>query len=253
MRYWLVLPAAGVGRRFGGSRPKQYAPLHGRTVVEWALAPFLADPRCAAAVVAIGAGDAYWGEVAQRLVKAARPLPELIVVSGGAERSQSVRACLAALQDRATAQDWVLVHDAARPCLCAEDLERLLGHLGSHPLGGLLAAPATDTLKRAPLSADQPAGADQEVTQTVDRAGLWRALTPQMFRYARLCEALDRALAAGRLPSDEAQALEWLGERPLLVPGSATNIKVTAPDDVLIAAALLRARAGPAANEERSA
>ena len=157
------------------------------------------------------------------------------------------------MQDRATAQDWVLVHDAARPCLGAEDLERLLGRLGSHALGGLLAAPTTDTLKRARPSSGQPAGGDQEVMQTADRADLWRALTPQMFRYARLCEALDRALAAGRLPSDEAQALEWLGERPILVPGSATNIKVTAPDDVLIAAALLRARAGPAANEERSA
>ena len=251
MRYWLVLPAAGVGRRFGGSRPKQYAPLHGRTVIEWALAPFLADPRCAATVVAIGAGDGYWGEVAQRLLKTARPQPELIVASGGAERSQSVRACLTALQDRASAQDWVLVHDAARPCLPAEDLERLLGHLGSHPLGGLLAAPAADTLKRERLSGDQPAGGDREVAQTVDRAGLWRALTPQMFRFGRLCEALDRALAAGRWPSDEAQALEWLGECPSLVQGSATNIKVTAPDDVLIAAALLRARA-TAASEEHS-
>ena len=252
MRYWLVLPAAGVGRRFGGPRPKQYAPLHGRTVIEWALAPFLADPRCAAAVVAIGAGDVYWGEVAQHLVKATRPLPELIVASGGAERSQSVCACLAALKARATPDDWVLVHDAARPCLHAEDLERLLGRLGSHPLGGLLAVPATDTCKRARLSRDQPVGGDQEVTQTVDRADLWRALTPQMFRYGRLCEALDRALAAGRLPSDEAQALEWLGERPILVQGAATNIKVTAPDDVLIAAALLRARTGAATGEEHS-
>jgi 2-C-methyl-D-erythritol 4-phosphate cytidylyltransferase len=241
MRYWLVLPAAGVGRRFGGQRPKQYAQLLGRTVIEWALTPFLADQSCAAVVVAIAADDPFWAEVAPRLAKAGgRPPPELIAASGGAQRSQSVRACLAALQGRATTDDWVLVHDAARPCLCAEDLERLLGQLASHPLGGLLAVPAADTFKRG----------DQVVTQTVDRNGLWHALTPQMFRYGRLCEALDRALEAGRFPSDEAQALEWLGERPVLVPGSATNIKVTVPDDLLIAAALLHARTGRAAEEQ---
>jgi 2-C-methyl-D-erythritol 4-phosphate cytidylyltransferase len=227
MRYWLVMPAAGVGRRFGEQRPKQYAPLQGRTVIEWALAPFLSDRRCAGVVIALAAGDPYWPETAARL-------PAVTVAPGGAERSGSVRNALAALNGRAAPDDWVLVHDAARPCLATRDLDRLLERVGSHPVGGLLAASASDTLKRA--------GTAGEVDQTVDRAGLWRALTPQMFRHSRLCEALDKAAAAGRFPTDESQALEWLGERPLLVEGSAANIKITTADDLLLAQALLGAR-----------
>lgn len=228
MRYWVVMPAAGVGRRFGDARPKQYAPLQGRTVIEWALAPFLADARCAGVVVALAAGDPYWPEVAARLTA---PLPVVHLASGGTERSHSVLNGLRALEGRAGPEDWVLVHDAARPCLSAQDLERLFTRLEDHPLGGLLAARAADTLKRE-------TGA-QEVGETVDRTGLWRALTPQMFRHGRLLGALEQALAAGRGPTDEAQAIEWLGERPVLVEGSAGNIKVTSAEDLLLAAALL--------------
>ncbi len=241
MHYWLVMPAAGVGRRFGTSRPKQYAPLHGRTVIEWALAPFLADPSCSGAVVVLAADDPYWPEVADRL--AAR-LPQcaakLILAKGGAERSHTVRNGLAALEARAVADDWALVHDAARPCLTQGDLQHLLECLGSHPVGGLLATPAADTLKRA--GGDPDASGHLDIEQTVDRAGLWRALTPQMFRYRALCDSLDRAFATGRLPTDEAQALEWAGQRPVLVRGSAANMKITSADDLLLAAALLGTR-----------
>ncbi len=223
MRYWLVMPAAGIGRRFGADRPKQYAPLCGRTVIEWALALFLADERCAGAVVALAEDDPYWAALAPQTV---------VLAAGGQERSHSVRNALAALAERASPEDWVLVHDAARPCLPRSDLDRLLAELADHPVGGLLATPAADTLKRAEAS--------REVQQTVDRAGLWRALTPQMFRYGRLCEALDRAHAAGRLPTDEAQAIEWLGERPRLVEGAAANLKITSAADLAIAAALLK-------------
>ncbi|HVW68240.1 MAG TPA: 2-C-methyl-D-erythritol 4-phosphate cytidylyltransferase [Steroidobacteraceae bacterium] len=240
MRYWLVMPAAGVGRRFGTSKPKQYAPLQGRTVIEWALAPFLADPACAGAVVAVAADDPCWDEVADRLTKLPGRVPELIFAQGGAERSHSVRKGLEAVREKAAPDDWVLVHDAARPCLSVDDLQLLLKRLGSHRVGGILATPAADTLKRA--GAALSSGADPEIDQTVDRAGLWRALTPQMFRYQMLCGALDRAFAAGRLPTDEAQALEWAGERPLLVQGSAANIKITSADDLVLAAALLNAR-----------
>jgi 2-C-methyl-D-erythritol 4-phosphate cytidylyltransferase len=139
---------------------------------------------------------------------------------------------LAALVERAAGDDWVLVHDAARPCLPREDLDRLLSALDSHPVGGLLGTPAADTLKRADGSGD--------VQQTVDRASLWRALTPQMFRYGRLCEALDRAHAAGRIPTDEAQALEWLGDHPRVIEGAAANLKITSAADLAIAAALLK-------------
>jgi 2-C-methyl-D-erythritol 4-phosphate cytidylyltransferase len=242
MRYWLVMPAAGVGRRFGNTKPKQYAPLQGRTVIEWALAPFLADPRCAGVSVSLAADDPYWGEVAARLAELPGPTPELIFAGGGVERSHSVRKGLAALGTRAAADDWVLVHDAARPCLSANDLQHLLDRLDSHPVGGLLATPAADTLKRASTEPRANPSADPEVAQTVDRAGLWRALTPQMFRYELLCDALDRAIANGRLPTDEAQALEWVGQHPLLVQGSAANIKITSADDLVLAAALLNAR-----------
>src|SRR5580658_9833152 len=215
MRYWLVMPAAGVGRRFGNTKPKQYAPLQGRTVIEWALAPFLADPSCAGVSISLAADDPYWGEVADRLAKLAGRVPEIIRAGGGVERSHSVRKGLAALGTRAAAEDWVLVHDAARPCLSPNDLQHLLERLRTHPVGGLLATPAADTLKRAstepepskdltrstaqPRSSAEPRtganpslashpSADPQVVQTVDRSGLWRALTPQMFRYEILCD-----------------------------------------------------------------
>lgn len=221
--YWLVMPAAGVGRRFGGERPKQYAALCGRTVIEWALDPFLTDPRCAGAVVALAEDDPYWAAIAP---------PEVLVARGGGERSHSVRNGLTALSARAGRDDWVLVHDAARPCLPRQDLDRLLGDLATHAVGGLLASPAADTLKRADAS--------RAVQETVDRSGLWRALTPQMFRYGRLCEALDRAHGSGRVPTDEAQAIEWLGDRPALIEGAAANLKITSAADLALAAALLK-------------
>jgi 2-C-methyl-D-erythritol 4-phosphate cytidylyltransferase / 2-C-methyl-D-erythritol 2,4-cyclodiphosphate synthase len=249
MRYWLVMPAAGAGQRFGAARPKQYASLEGRTVIEWALAPFLADARCAGIVVALAPEDSLWSEVAARVasgdpaVVGKASAPPVTRAAGGTQRSLSVRSALAALEGRAAAADWVLVHDAARPCLDAHDLERLLGRLGEHPVGGLLAVPAADTLKRAPAGITGSAGAPgREVAQTIDRTELWRALTPQMFRYGSLCAALDAAHAAGRFPTDEAQALEWQGERAVLVEGMPANLKVTTPEDLLLAAAILRSR-----------
>jgi 2-C-methyl-D-erythritol 4-phosphate cytidylyltransferase len=251
MRYWLVMPAAGVGRRFGATKPKQYASLQGRTVIEWALAPFLTDPSCVGTALVLAAEDPYWVEVGERLDKLPGRKAELIFARGGAERSHTVRNGLAALEPLVKHDDWVLVHDAARPCLASEDLQSLLDRLGSHPVGGLLATPAADTLKRAGAKPD--ASGLNDVEQTVDRAGLWRALTPQMFRYAMLCDALDRALATGRLPTDEAQALEWTGRRPVLVQGSAANIKITSADDLVLAGALLSARTSSlAAKQERS-
>lgn len=234
MHYWLVMPAAGAGRRFGADTPKQYAQLEGRTVIEWALAPFLRDARCARIVVALAAADEYW----ERLPLRSRAL----TVVGGAERSASVRSALAGLAGEARPPDWVLVHDAVRPCLDAQDLERLLTRLAAHPVGGVLAVRVADTLKRALPGSAAEEGCAIEATQ--ERAGLWRALTPQMFRYGALCAALDQAHAAERSPSDEAQALEWAGARPLLIAGAASNLKVTTAEDLVLAAAILRARHG---------
>jgi 2-C-methyl-D-erythritol 4-phosphate cytidylyltransferase len=288
MRYWLVMPAAGVGRRFGERIPKQYADLHGRTVMEWSMAPFLYDSRCLGLVVVLGPNDAYWPMVAARLPDVtgatrasaniaaaladatrvaervaqraggddtdgftdpgltipsipAVTLPKVTTTTGGGERSNSVRNGLRALAGHAAHDDWVLVHDAARPCVSRQDVDRLLDRVQTHAVGGILAAPAADTLKRA--------GENKEIIQTIDRTSLWRALTPQMFRYARLCEALDRAHGDGRTPTDEAQALEGIGERPLVVEGSTTNLKITSADDLVIAVALLAAHAGVGAEQ----
>jgi 2-C-methyl-D-erythritol 4-phosphate cytidylyltransferase/2-C-methyl-D-erythritol 2,4-cyclodiphosphate synthase len=237
MRYWLVMPAAGSGTRFGGDLPKQYAPLAGRTVLEWALEPFLGDTRCAHVVVALAAGDDGFEPLARRL--GAQHAVRFSTVTGGERRSQSVRNALGALASRAAPDDWVLVHDAARPCLSAQDLEKLLSGGATHPVGALLAVPAADTLKRA----SEGVGRDRAVGETVERSGLWRALTPQMFRYGRLCAALDTAHAAGRWPTDEAQALEWQGEQPLLIEGAATNFKITTSADLALATTVLGARA----------
>jgi 2-C-methyl-D-erythritol 2,4-cyclodiphosphate synthase/2-C-methyl-D-erythritol 4-phosphate cytidylyltransferase len=245
--YWLIMPAAGSGRRFGSVSPKQYAPLAGRTVIEWALNPFLTDPRCAGIVVALAPEDREWLRLAPRLAAQAASgvAPrQLSAVVGGEHRSLSVRRALEALTGRATAADWVLVHDAARPCLAAEDLDRLLDRVAPHPLGGLLAAPAADTLKRSAPESRTGVEAGSAVAETIDRSTLWHALTPQMFRYGRLCAALDAAHAAQRFPTDESQALEWLGEEPLLIRGAASNLKITTAQDLLLATAILQSRQG---------
>ena len=230
MHYWLIMPAAGSGSRFGDRVPKQYVELGGRAIIERSLEPFLEDPRCAGIVVALAADDRYWLRLA--VSGAAR----IEAVQGGAERSMSVRRGLAALADRAAPDDWVLVHDAARPCLTRADRDRLLERCAHHPVGGLLAAPMADTLKSV--------GVEESVERTVDRAGLWRALTPQMFRYAALCSALDEAFAAGRSPTDESQALEWTGVRPLRVEGSPSNLKITTAEDLALALMLVGGQAG---------
>jgi len=229
LRYWLVMPAAGSGQRFGGDTPKQHAPLGGSTVLETALAAFLADARCAGAVLAMAPDDARRDALRRRLPAS------VLIVDGGAVRSASVLAGLDALGDAARPEDWVLVHDAARPCLSAGDLDALLAAGAGAAHGALLAAPLPDTIKS---SAD-----GRSSSNTVPREGLWRALTPQMFRYGRLRAALRAARASGREPTDEAQAVEWLGDAPLLVAARHSNPKITTAEDLAVAAAILQARA----------
>jgi 2-C-methyl-D-erythritol 4-phosphate cytidylyltransferase len=232
MRYFLVIPAAGSGRRFASSTPKQYARLGSSTVIEYALAPFESDPDCAGIVVAVGAQDAEWPVIAARR-------PRLIeTAQGGEQRAHSVRNALHALATRVRDDDWIMVHDAARPCFAASDLALLKRELAAHPVGGLLAMPLADTLKRAL----EPGSHVTHVDVTLDRDGLWRAATPQVFRFGVLLRALDAALHAGRVPTDEAQAIEWSGQRPRLVAGRADNIKVTTADDLVLAGAILGTR-----------
>jgi 2-C-methyl-D-erythritol 4-phosphate cytidylyltransferase len=229
VRYFLVIPAAGSGRRFATSVPKQYATLGTSTVIEHALAPFEADPDCTGIVVVVASDDPLWPPIAARRTRLIEAAP------GGAERVHSVRAGLAALAKHAREDDWVMVHDAARPCFSAADLASLKKELAAHEVGGLLAIPLADTLKRAANAADPPA-----VETTLDRSALWRASTPQVFRFGHLMRALDAALAAGKIPTDEAQAIEWLGFRPRLVAGRPDNIKITTADDLGLAAAILK-------------
>ena len=197
----------------------------------------MADPRCLGGVLVLPAAllsEPLSGCSAGPL--SAGPLNDarMVRVAGGARRCDSVLCGLEALKSRAGANDWVLVHDAARPCLTASDLNRLLTAGREQTVGALLAAPVTDTIKQA--------GTGMLCAGTVDRATLWRALTPQMFRYAPLCAALRSAVASNRAPTDEAEAFEWQGAQALLVPALENNIKVTTAEDLTIAAAILSAR-----------
>jgi len=228
--FWAVIPAAGVGRRMGADRPKQYLPLAGRTVLESTLNIFLGHPRITGVVVAIGAEDPWFKTLTLDTGKPIR------VVEGGEERCHSVLNALRDLKGVAANDDWVLVHDAARPCLSHADLDRLIATLVTDPVGGLLATPVSDTLKRA-----DPSG---RVAETVDRNGLWRAFTPQMFRLGLLAEALESALAAGALVTDDASAMELAGHAPRLVDGSPANLKITSPADLALAEFFLGRQGG---------
>lgn len=208
--------------------PKQYLQLAGRSVLEWSLAPLLARDDCAGVVVVLAAGDRHWAQLA-----VARDTRVGTTVGGG-ERADSVRAGLLALNDDVGADDWVLVHDAARPCLDANELAALIHHVQGDDVGGVLASPLVDTLKRSD-------GANR-VSATVSRAGLWRAMTPQMFRHGILTRALAQAAQGGVAVTDESQAVELLGLRPLLVEGSADNIKITVAEDLQRAGRILAMR-----------
>jgi 2-C-methyl-D-erythritol 4-phosphate cytidylyltransferase len=233
LRYWLVIPAAGIGQRLGAHLPKQYLEVHGRCLLEWSLAAFESDRRCEGLVVALAPGDPWWPALRDRL---GRPVIE---ATGGAERADSVRLALETLAGKVDDDPWVMVHDAARPCVGRTEIDALLDGVAAHPDGGLLALPLADTLKRQAPGASPPA-----VGHTEPRAGLWRALTPQLFRLRRLLEALRAAGRDGRVPTDEAEAIEWAGlGRPLLVPGAAANIKVTTAADLELVATILGARA----------
>ena len=225
-RLWAVIPAAGGGSRFGGDQPKQYARLLDRTVIEWSLAPFLARSDLTGIVVPLATDDGCWSKC--------RPADGRVIEAvGGDQRAQSVANALDLISNRGHESDWVLVHDAARPCLHPEDLERLIRCVMASTDGGLLAAPVEDTLKRA---------VQGRVRETVPRENLWRALTPQMFRLGDLRGALASASTSKLSVTDEASAIEIQGGRPMLVEGRADNLKLTRAADLPLAAAILRAR-----------
>ncbi|AZF30771.1 2-C-methyl-D-erythritol 4-phosphate cytidylyltransferase [Pseudomonas sp. R4-35-07] len=217
--FWAVIPAAGVGARMAADRPKQYLQLGGRTILEHSLGCFLDHPALQGLVVSLAVDDPYWPSLAcaadTRIQRA----------DGGSERSGSVLNALLQLNALgASDEDWVLVHDAARPNLSRDDLDKLLGELADDPVGGLLAVPARDTLKRVDKQG--------RVVETVDRSLIWQAFTPQMFRLGALHRALADSLVADAVITDEASAMEWSGQAPRLIEGRSDNIKVTRPEDL---------------------
>ena len=217
--FWAVIPAAGVGARMRADRPKQYLPLGGRTLLEHTLACFLDHPGLRGLVLALGRDDPYWPTLA------CADHPRIQRADGGAERADSVFNALVKLEALgAEVDDWVLVHDAARPNLARSDLDLLLGELADDPVGGLLAVPSRDTVKLA--------GVDGKVARTLDRQLIWLAFTPQMFRLGALRQALEQGLASGAAITDEASAMELAGAAPRLIEGRADNLKVTRPEDL---------------------
>jgi 2-C-methyl-D-erythritol 4-phosphate cytidylyltransferase len=217
--FWAVIPAAGVGARMAADRPKQYLQLGGLTILEHSLLCFLDHPRLKGLVISLAVDDPYWPTLPCALDS------RIQQVAGGRERADSVLNALLHLHaNGADDNDWVLVHDAARPNLARSDLDNLLNELKDDPVGGLLAVPAKDTLKRA--------DAHGRVTETVDRSLIWQAYTPQMFRLGALHRALAESLVSNVSITDEASAIEWAGQSPRLIEGRADNIKVTRPEDL---------------------
>ncbi|CEO38198.1 2-C-methyl-D-erythritol 4-phosphate cytidylyltransferase [Photobacterium kishitanii] len=216
-----VVPAAGVGSRMAADRPKQYLHIAGKTILEHTVDRLLSLAEITRVVIAISADDPYFP-----LLPLATD-PRITVVDGGAERADSVFAGLAAIDND---NAWVLVHDAARPCVRQTDLQALITAAVSSEYGAILAAPVRDTMKRGQNTLTQP-----QISHTVDRENLWHALTPQMFRVGQLRDALTAALAQGATITDEASALEFCGYTPLLVAGRSDNLKVTQPEDLALA------------------
>lgn len=226
--FWLVIPAAGIGSRMQAQCPKQYLTVAGKTILELTLACFLKHSSVRGIVLALAEHDHWWPKL--QLSTDLR----IQTVIGGSERADSVLNALLALESRgAKADDWVLVHDAARPLLERADLDGLLISLANDSIGGLLAVPARDTLKQV--------DSDGRVAKTIDRSVIWHALTPQMFRLGILQRALADALQAGVAVTDESSAMEWAGFAPRVVEGRATNIKITCPEDLLLLETLLPA------------
>ena len=225
MTTWVVVPAAGVGRRFGGDTPKQYQKLLGKFVIEHTLERLL-ELKDAQIAVAVSPTDTQWPQLS------VFHSPRIQTALGGEERADSVRLALESLQGKAEQDDWVLVHDVARPCVRVQDIENLLIKLANHAVGGVLATPLSDTVKRVLIQSD--------IDSTEDRSQLWAAQTPQMFRYGLLLESLQSAVKQQYQPTDESAAIEQLGYTPSVVEGSRDNIKITRLEDMAIAEAIMK-------------
>jgi len=228
--FWVVVPAAGVGERMLADRPKQYLPLADNSVLEQTLTQLLSHPKIEGAVLVLSAEDAYWGQTALATD------PRILVAQGGAQRVHSVLSGLQKLAEVIPQRDWVMVHDAARPCIRHDDLDRLILATQKAKDGLVLGAPVRETMKQTDASA--------QVLSTLDRSSLWHAFTPQIFRLGELAQALTSCLGNNLSVTDESSAMEYCGFHPQMVLGSEHNIKITRPKDLLLAELIIKAEAG---------
>lgn len=221
IRYWVVIPAAGVGRRMQAKVPKQYLTINNKTILEHTLGLFSSHPKIAGLVLVLSPEDNIWATLDIDLH------PNTTIVQGGKQRCHSVLNGLCALSNKACVDDWVLVHDAVRPCVNREDIDRLMDTLCGHEVGGLLGIPVRDTIKRVDKS--------YMLQETLACEGLWHALTPQMFRFDILLNALKNALSEDHLVKDEAQAIQLSDLQVRMVKGCPKNIKITDSHDLALA------------------
>ncbi len=223
--FWFIVTAAGIGQRMAADRPKQYLPLAGATILETALTTLLSVAQVEGVVVALNPEDQYW----PTLTLASHPKVHTVI--GGDQRADSVLAGLDYLQPLVGPSTWVLVHDAARPCITVETIQRQIMELGADNVGGVLGVPASDTLKQVTE--------DRQVSHTLDRSYIWQAQTPQMFRFELLHHALSHCQGDVTV-TDEASAVEKQGYCVKMVEGRRDNIKVTHADDLWLAEAILK-------------
>lgn len=226
MSCWVVVPAAGIGARMEARQPKQYLTIADEPMIVHTLKRLASCHKVSAIVVVIAQEDHWWPSIALSL------RCPLYTVVGGETRTDSVMNGLAYIQQKVSDDPWVLVHDAARPCIRISDIESLFQRCYDSDVGGILGSPVVDTIKQVTTQ--------HTIAKTVDRAAVWRALTPQMFRLKVLIAALLQAQQSNYGITDEASAIEAMGYQPLMIEGHADNIKVTVPDDLLIAEAILQ-------------
>lgn len=218
MNYWVIIPAAGIGKRMGTEIPKQYLKIGEKTVLEHTISHFQNIPQIKGIIVCLAPDDLFFNQLSIS--------KQVMITNGGKERSDSVLNGLNYLEQYAEENDWILVHDAARPCVRKSDICNLMISLENHEVGGLLAVPVRDTMKRTQK---------HQVEMTISRENLWHALTPQMFRFKLLKTALETALKKQQTITDESQAIEFLGLHPIIVEGHADNLKITHPNDLELA------------------
>ena len=224
MRIWAVIPAAGVGKRYSSDIPKQYLPLSGIPVLLHSINKLVKLDEIEEILVVLNPEDTFWE-------KLNFSHPKVKAIHGGLQRCNSVNSALEELSGRAKKGDWVLVHDAVRPCISDSDLKKITSIVNDEEVGGLLAFPILDTIKEV--------GENLDVQKTIPRGNLWSAMTPQIFRYEVLKQALEAAIMAGESVTDEASAIEAIGLTPRIIQGEKTNIKITHPSDMVLAESII--------------